>query len=55
MKTYKKVKGSLYKDVLIEDEGGVDIIRARKSVLAILTSTHIKQLAGCKTVTEPLG
>ena len=54
MKTYRKTKRSLYKDVLIEDEGGVDIIRARKSFLAILSSMHLKQLAECKILMEPL-
>ena len=29
MKTKTQIKTSSYKDVLIEDEGGVDIIRVR--------------------------
>ncbi len=53
MKTYRKTKRELYKDVLIEDEGGVDIISARKSFLAILYSMHVKQLAECKLLMEP--
>ena len=49
MKTHSKTKTNSYKYVLIQDEGGLDIIRVAKQLLQSLSATHLVQMASCRT------
>jgi len=48
MKTFSKIKGIFYRNVIIQDEGGLDIIQIKKQLQLSLLAAHLRQLAGYK-------
>ncbi len=48
MKNHSKTKTTSYKNVLIQDEGGIDVIRVTKQLFQSLVASHLLQIASCR-------
>jgi len=44
MKTYSKIKTSSYKNIIIQDETGIDTIKVRKEAFLSLFASHLRQI-----------
>ena len=54
MKTYSKTKTTSYKNVIIEDEGGLDILRVTKRLSQSLSALHLLHLSILGTVVRTI-
>jgi len=49
MKTFSKIKGIFYRDIIIEDESGMDLVQIKKQLLLSNFAAHLRHIAGTKT------
>ena len=54
MKTYSKIKGIFYRNIIIEDESGMDLVQIKKQILLSTFAAHLRQIAGNKISVKAL-
>jgi hypothetical protein len=54
MKTYSKIKGIFYRNIVIEDESGMDLVQIKKQLMLSNFASHLRTIAGVKTPVKSL-